>query len=114
MLLESLFKQQYSSLHDAVDCFFVAKKPDEAAKERQEKALERINILLPALPKLSKHPFWLTGIDATPALHPYASTLSDHGVTYYPNPAPGNKPIGVGHSYSVLALLSEHEFQTPP
>ena len=112
--LESLFKRQYSSLYDAVDCFFVAKKPDEAAKERQEKVLERTNILLPALPKPSKHPFWLTGIDATPALRPYASTLSDRGVTYCPNPAPGNKPIGVGHSYSVLALLPERELQTPP
>ncbi|MDM8548327.1 hypothetical protein QUF61_17695 [Candidatus Venteria ishoeyi] len=103
--LESLYERQYSSLYDAVDCFFTAKKPDEAAKERQEKALERIKILLPILPKPSRHPFWLTGIDATPALRPYARTLSDHGVTYHPNPAPGNKPIGVGHSYSVLALL---------
>ncbi|SEH08105.1 hypothetical protein [Candidatus Venteria ishoeyi] len=106
--LESLYERQYSSLYDAVDCFFTAKKPDEAAKERQEKALERIKILLPILPKPSRHPFWLTGIDATPALpalRPYARTLSDRGVTYHPNPVPGNKPIGVGHSYSVLALL---------
>jgi hypothetical protein len=28
-------------------------------------------------------------------------------VVYYPNPAPGNKPIGVGHCYSVVARLRQ-------
>lgn len=44
-------------------------------------------------------------VDATPNPRPFAKTLQDRCVTYVPNPAPGNKPIGVGHQYSVVALL---------
>lgn len=112
--LEPLFKHQYSSVYDAVKHFFIAQNSENATEERQKKALERINILLPVLPKPSDYPFFLMGIDATPAPRPYANALSDRGITYYPNPAPGNKPIGVGHSYSILALLPERKFNSPP
>ncbi len=33
--------------------------------------------------------------------------MADKGINYHPNPAPGNKPIAVGHAYSVLAYLPE-------
>lgn len=112
--LEPLFDRKYSSLYKAIRSAFVPKNKDEAAKERQEKVLEQVKSLLPAFPKPSKHPFLLTAIDATPALRPYSNCLADRGITYYPNPAPGNKPIGVGHSYSLLALLPEREVHTPP
>jgi len=112
--LESPFERQYSSLYDAVDCFFIASDEDRMPDERNKKALERIKILLPALPEPVKRPFRLTGIDATPALRPYAERMPDRGIQYYPNPAPGNKPVGVGHSYSVLALLPEREACDPP
>ena len=52
-------------------------------------------------------PFWLLGLDTTPAVRPFAETLVDRGVVYYPNPAPGNQPMGVGHRSSVLALGPE-------
>lgn len=42
-------------------------------------------------------PFWLLGVDTTPNPRPFAATLADRGVVYQPNPAPGNKPIAVGH-----------------
>lgn len=114
LTLEVLFDRKYSSLFDAVDNFFVASTPEDAAKERQQKALERVKILIPALPKPLRQQFWLTGIDATPALRPHADKLPERSVVYYPNPAPGNKPIGVGHSYSILALLPEREAGDPP
>ena len=56
-----------------------------------------------------KRGFRLFGLDTTPGLRAFAAKLAGRGVVYYPNPAPGNKPIGVGHSYSVLALLSVRE-----
>jgi hypothetical protein len=112
--LELLFDREYSSLYGAIESFFVPSSPDKAVSERQQQSLGRIECLLPALPQPTKYPFWLTGIDATPALRPYADKLADRGITYYPNPAPGNKPIGVGHSYSILALLPERESRDPP
>ncbi len=56
---------------------------------------------------------FLFGVDTTPALRPYAKTLSDKGIVYTPNNTPGNKPIGVGHSYSVLAHLPENNEAFP-
>ena len=43
-------------------------------------------------------------IDCTPNPRPYSKTLCDKSIVYAPNPAPGNKPICVGHSYSCIAL----------
>lgn len=44
-------------------------------------------------------------VDTTPNPRPFAKTLRDRTIIHVPNPAPGNKPIGVGHHYSILALL---------
>lgn len=46
-------------------------------------------------------------IDCSSNPRPYAHKLADRTVTHLPNPAPGNKPICVGHQYSLLALLPE-------
>ena len=51
--------------------------------------------------------FFLFASDVTPAVRAYAKTLEDKSIIYSPNPAPGNKPIAVGHAYSVLACLPE-------
>jgi hypothetical protein len=112
--LEAPFTRQYNSLYKAIKSAFVPSNEEAAAKEHQDKELTQAKIFLPTCVKPSKHPFWLTAIDATPALRAYAKSLPDRGITYYPNPAPGNKPIGVGHSYSLLALLPERDAHTPP
>lgn len=36
-----------------------------------------------------------------------AKTLSDRGYIYQPNTVKGNKPINIGHSYSLLSILPE-------
>jgi hypothetical protein len=43
--------------------------------------------------------------DATPQSRKSAKCVEDRHVTYSPNPAPGNKPITVGHEYSTVSLL---------
>jgi hypothetical protein len=52
-------------------------------------------------------------VDATPALRPHAKTLEDRGIVYSPNNTPGKKPIGVGHSFSVLGYLPEKQGDSP-
>ena len=93
LTLEALFERRYSSLFDALANFFVASTPDKAEEERLARAIERVRILSPTLPKPAKRPFLLTGLDATPGLRPYADKLPERGVVYHPNPAPGNKPM---------------------
>lgn len=44
-------------------------------------------------------------LDATPNTRPFSNCLSDRTIIHTPNPTPGNKPIGVGHQYSVLAYI---------
>jgi len=44
-------------------------------------------------------------IDCTPQARPTAKCLKDKHIVYKPNPAPGNKPICVGHEYSIVAAL---------
>jgi hypothetical protein len=58
--------------------------------------------------------FSLVGLDTTGQPRPFAKTLTDRGIQYHPNPAPGNKPIVIGHSYSVLAALPEKKGRTSP
>jgi hypothetical protein len=112
--LESAFERNYSSLHDAVDNFFSASSSQQAVVHRRQLAMERLEIIAGFLPTPNQHPFWLFGIDTTPSLRPFAVTLADRGVVYYPNPAPGNQPIGIGHRYSVLALLPERDAGDAP
>jgi hypothetical protein len=103
----SLFPRQYGSLHDAVDNFFTAADPENAEIERREQRLERMRIVGGLCPAPAARPFYLLGLDTTGQPRPFAVTLEDRGCHYHPNPAPGNKPITVGHKYSTLAALPE-------
>ena len=42
-------------------------------------------------------------LDCTSGSRPFANKLADRTIVHASNPAPGNKPICVGHQYSVLA-----------
>ncbi|HAT9921401.1 TPA: hypothetical protein JBE16_14600 [Legionella pneumophila subsp. pneumophila] len=42
--------------------------------------------------------------DCTANPRPYAKAMEQRGIVHSPNPAPGNKPICVGHQYSLLAM----------
>jgi hypothetical protein len=53
--------------------------------------------------------FYLIGTDVTSNPRPFAQTLPDRGFVYQPNPIQGNKPIAIGHQYSLVALLPERD-----
>ncbi len=106
--LNAPFTRQYSSLHDGVDNLQLRGANAEMVPAATGATpVDWVGLIAEALPRPAARPFWLLGLDTTPAVRPFAETLMDRGVVYYPNPAPGNKPIGVGHRYSVLALLPE-------
>ena len=88
--------------------------PEAVAAATAPAPLDWVGLIADELPRPAERPFWLLGLDTTPAVRPFAKTLVDRGVIYYPNPAPGNKPIAVGHCYSVLALLPERGPQEAP
>jgi len=57
------------------------------------------------LPPPAPRPFWLLGVDVTSQPRLYARTLQDRGFVYQPTVIAGQKPITLGHQYSVVALL---------
>ena len=83
------------------------KNPTE---QRTRSRICRLQLLADFLPKPERHLFYLLVTDATPHPRPFARTLEDRHIVYMPNPAPGNKPIGVGHKYSTVAVLPEKNF----
>lgn len=104
--LEPLFKRKYSSLYDGIAHYL---EEGEAQSQRRHRERRYQEMLAEFLPRPDKRRFWLLGIDTTGIERGFARTLPDRSVVYHPNPAPGNKPIGLGHSYSFVALLPERE-----
>lgn len=47
-------------------------------------------------------------VDCTAYPRPFAKKVKDRTIVHAPNPAPGNKPICVGHQYSSVALLPDN------
>ena len=112
--LSSLFPRQYSSLHDALDNFFVPSSPQKTQEERIAHQKVRMHIIAEYCPKPVHHNYYLFGIDTTGQPRPFARTLADRAIQHHPNPAPGNKPIVVGHNYSILAQLPEKQDRNSP
>lgn len=86
------FKRQYSSITDAI----ADGLPDARWNDMMKLIYSYAN------KEKSPNRFLL---DCTSQPRPYANKLIDRAITHLPNPAPGNKPICVGHQYSLLALL---------
>lgn len=89
------FKRKYSSITDAI-----ADGLPHADWEQIFKLAFQATV---TDKKPNVHPFV---VDCTPNARPFANTLADRSITHAPNPAPGNKPICVGHQYSLVTLLS--------
>ena len=94
------FSRSYSSLSDAVGDGLTSSKQKLDWKKLFCKNFQN-NVDLSSLPY---HRFVM---DCTSNQRPYSNTLEDRSIQYTPNPAPGNKPIGVGHQYSLLAYVPE-------
>lgn len=98
--LNPFFQRQYGSVHAAIKNFAATGKLD---------ALQQtlLPIVTRNIPEPVTRPFYLLAGDATSCSRPFSPTLKDRGVQYAPNPTLNNKPITIGHSYSVLAALPE-------
>ncbi len=112
--LNPLFRRQYGSVYDAVDNFFVPTKTADTIIERGAHELRLLRLLADLLPRPQQRKFWLFGIDRTPAPRRFAETLADRTYVHQPNTLHGNKPVTIGHDYSVLAALPEKPRRTPP
>jgi hypothetical protein len=96
--LNPMFRHGYGSIRDAIGNF----NKDPAQKIRVEKCL--INHCAPITQTQS---YRLLVLDCTAAPRKHAKTVIDRGIVHAPNVIPGNKPITVGHQYSMVGFLPE-------
>ena len=101
--LNPLFRRDYNSLYKGIKEFL--------PEQTDDKYSEQVNCLLDAvcltIPKPKSRSFNLLGIDTTPYPRPYSATLAEKTFIHYPNPIKGNKPISIGHTYSVVSALPD-------
>jgi hypothetical protein len=71
-------------------------------------------ILASFCPELRERAYHLFGVDCTSSPRLFSPTVADRGYVYAPNTVPGNKPITIGHQYSVVTYFPEKDAQSPP
>ena len=109
--LSSLFQREYSALYKGIQELSCTTQSDltEIDKSQKSSVEERISAIAELIPTPKQRQFYLWAIDVTPLPRPYAQTLEERTIIYQPNTVKGNKPINIGHSYSVLTALPERE-----
>jgi hypothetical protein len=96
----SCFDRRYSSITDAIA---------DGLPHADFKKISKL--IYDYVSKKSEAKYYLFIIDCTPNPRPYARKLVDRHITHLPNPAPGNKPIVVGHQYSALTMLPNNDLE---
>lgn len=105
--LNPLFKREYSALYKAI-AQFLRKDSTQLRTQSYKQWYESVLLSLSELiPQPQARDFYLFGIDVTPYPRPFAPTLKDRTYIHQPNTIKGNKPINIGHAYSILTLLPE-------
>ncbi len=105
--LSPLFRREYSSVYDAIEHFFVPSKPEKALQERRGHEQALLRLISPYLPAPQQRKYWLFGTDVTYLPRQFSRTLEDRTFVHCPNTIAGNKPVTIGHDYSVLSFLPE-------
>ena len=101
------FRRNYCSLTRIVDEFYSSK--DKKAKNKKNNELSQL--IANYFPTPEKRNYYVFAVDCTPAPRLHSPTLEDRGFIHAPNPVPGNKPITLGHEYSIAVLLPEKSEQ---
>jgi len=94
--LHSLFRRHYTALYKAI-----AGCPLNDAQLAE--------LAASTLPHPQRRRYWLFGVDVTPQARLYAVTLEDRSFVYRPTIIKGNKPVTLGHCYSLVASLPEED-----
>ncbi|HEY9299129.1 MAG TPA: transposase [Phormidium sp.] len=103
------FRRGYSALYKAIKQFFVPSNPNAAVAERKQLQKSLLKTLSPIIKAPTKRNFHLFGLDTTPIPRPFSPTIPDRTYIHQPNTIKGNKPINIGHQYSLLSFLPESE-----
>jgi len=112
--LSPLFHREYSSVYDAIEHFFAPSTPEKTTQEQREHEQGLLRLIAPFLPKPEQRRYWLFGTDVTYLSRQFGHTVADRTMVHCPNAIKGNKPVTIGHDYSVLSFLPEKDGSAVP
>lgn len=108
--LSPLHRRNYCSITRVLD---ESRSPDSAVAQQQEQALTKILSSL-CHQEQQQRAFHLFAVDCTPEPRVFSPTLEDRSFVYAPNTVCGNKPVTIGHKYSIAAYLPEKTSANTP
>jgi len=108
--LNTHHRRNYCSITRVLDEFYFMKST--SSKQQQNQQLT--GALASVCPALSDRAYHLFAADCTPNPRIFSPTLSDRSPVHAPNPVLGNKPITIGHQYSIVAYLPEKQTMNSP
>jgi len=108
--LSDLFRRKYSSLTDVLSCLFRSNlKKTLTSEEIAGNTLQVTQLLAEQCPPpVRENAPAFFAIDCTANPRIYSEKVSDRTSVHAPNHVPGQKPITVGHEYSVLVHLPDN------
>lgn len=95
------------ALYKAIVQLFESSSSERAAAERKLLQQSLLKAVAPLIPVPKSRKFHLLGLDTTPMPRPFAKSLADRTYIHQPHAIKGNKPINIGHLYSLLSFLPE-------
>jgi DDE superfamily endonuclease len=110
--LNGLFRREYSALYKAIEGLGggVEVSPDPSPQAPSSSFPSAwIEAIADVVPAPKQRNYWLFGVDVTPVPRGHAVTLKDRECVYQPSVIAGNKPIALGHNYSLISALPEAE-----
>jgi hypothetical protein len=105
--LNPLFRRGYSALYKPIGGLSFPEVSEEDIESKDWEQKELLELIAEVVPNREQRPFSLLGLDCTSIARQFAKTLADRGMVYQPTQIAGNKPITIGHSYSMLAVIPE-------
>lgn len=112
--LNPLFRRGYSALYKAIGESFGSSLPGENVSQSEEEKTDLIGLVAQVVPPPQELPFLLLGLDCTPRPRLHARTLEDRSFVHEATSIKGNKPITIGHSYSMLSVIPERNDEDAP
>jgi DDE superfamily endonuclease len=106
--LNPVHRRNYCSITRVIDEFY----PEDCDKKLINDSLTTL-LSQQSVPPTTRN-YYLFGVDCTPNPRRYSPTQKDRGFVYAPNTLSGNKPVTIGHQYSIAALLPEKMGENMP
>lgn len=107
--LSPVHRRNYCSITRVLDEY----KPRSIENELKQEE-ELMQILSEPCVTEQQRAFNLFVVDCTPGPRIFSPTLEDRSYVYAPNTVCGNKPVTIGHKYSIAAYLPEKQNASSP